>query len=624
MLFFLSVQTYSQVLQDSLTLSNPSGKNKLSSSFEKLLNTSNLNSRLRFSSKISDWNISINENYRSTVISSSTKSITDEHLFLLTSSYAINDFFEPGLALRHSLYLGDRRLTINQTSYLNGIIFAKFSTQQNIFVTPFGGYSTNEQVGEVDDGPLYGIEGIISDLNFNDFYINANAKFQNEDISPRKNILRKINLNTNNYFQKNFQNLLNAEYTLQRKDFYFTADSIVSSEFDIVNNIQGRTEQNYFIEDRFIYDSGSNIRLGLQGRIRERNIERNTRYISMDNINSSTFDSKIEEFRLDFESMMDYRLDSFNSSFKIGYSEREENHSAKPIEGANEIIFQERQRNEERKSNRSQLITLGVSGNFIISDRDNLVLSFFHRKFKYDTPSEENYDDRDELLSTLGIYYSRDLTPFFQLFFNLDGSVNHIAYIFAERSANNNFNRSIKFQSGGTYRGKNLTTRNIAEVSANYTTYDFEEINPNLKSFSFRQFALKDSTVLRIKNNLGFEIIGYIKLSEQGDFNWKNFSGKPVRFLQEIFIEPKMRTIFYQFLLSIGMRYFSLSTYNYSGNNVRQLKSNYTSIGPMTEIKFLIEGKLQLNLYGYYEFIRTIDNLGQERANLFLNIDWNF
>jgi hypothetical protein len=444
----------------------------------------------------------------------------------------------------------------------------------------------------------------------------------NEDISPRRNIIRLFRAGTDNRIESSFWNHLGIYYSMNRKDFYFVADSIVADEFGITNNIQGRSETNYFVEDRFVMRDNSPFSLILDGRVSQKIVDRNTRYVSNENITTSSFDSEIDEFRLDFQSIAEYREVNYYGSFKLAYSEREENHGAKPIEGANEIIFNERQRLEESKSNRSKFITLAFTGGYDITSNDRISVSLFHRKFIYDTPSPENYDDRDELLSTVAVSYSRSVNPFFDLFLKLDGSQNHIAYIFAERSANNNVNRSIRLQGGGIYRGKNVASKNTAEVSANYTTYDFEDLNPMLKSFSYRQFAVKDSSIIKIFQNLNLEALGYLKLSEQADFNWENFSGKPARYLEEIYFEPRMSAEIFNAYTAIGVRYFSLKTYGYTKENVKVLQTDYQSVGPLTEIRYNAFERLALNLYGYYEFITNESGGNSERVNFYLTVNW--
>jgi len=81
-----------------------------------------------------------------------------------------------------------------------------------------------------------------------------------------------------------------------------------------------------------------------------------------------------------------------------------------------------------------------------------LITSVFHRKLRYDTPSEINFDDRDELLTIARIQYERKINAIFTAFINTEASLNKTVYIFKERSSNNNINRIIKLSGGGIFK----------------------------------------------------------------------------------------------------------------------------------------------------------------------------
>jgi hypothetical protein len=410
-----------------------------------------------------------------------------------------------------------------------------------------------------------------------------------------------------------------------RKDFYFDADSLVNEEYNVEQNIQSRIETRYFFEDKLTFNPvRSNLAFLVNGRLAWRDIDRNTRYVPTDNITVSTFDTKITEFRLDLNGTTSYTEGIFRGLLDLIYSEREEKHNAKYIEGASDIIYNERQEQEARKNNTSRLAILTATGSFDLSESDNLTFSLFHRKLKYDTPSDENYDDRDELLSILRLYYVKGITPFFKLFFNLEGSFNKTVYIFSERSSNNNTRRVIKFSGGGDYKIGILRTLNEAIVSANYTVYDFEDINPNLSSFSFRQLYIKDSTQVQLGKNISIDLEAYVKLSEQGDFNWTDFSGKPFRYLEEIFLEPKLVYRFNKVKLASGVRFFSLKTYKYDQNNVKTLDTKYTSTAPLAEITYIVDSYLMLRCTGWLEYINNESDQKRELTNLFINLNWYF
>jgi hypothetical protein len=219
--------------------------------------------------------------------------------------------------------------------------------------------------------------------------------------------------------------------------------------------------------------------------------------------------------------------------------------------------------------------------------------------------------------------YSKDLSPFFQAFVNAEATINPVVYLFASRSSNNNVNRVLRLAAGGSYRGANVSSLNTFEISANYTVYDFEDISTSLRSFSFRQFTATDSSRIKIGKRFAFVITGYIKISENADLNWGEFTVRPTRFINEIYADPKFLLVFNRSEFGLGVRYFSLRTYNYDGLT-KIPDSDFLSVGPLIDLIFNVYSSLYLKVDGWYEFI-TINNLPeQERANFLMTLNWNF
>ena len=557
LIFLFSLHSvFGQFQADSLSLSKSLINNQLFASFEKMLSTSNFNSGINYNFAFSDWNIYLYENFRSTIIKSSLLNIKDEQSFKNITTYNFSDFFQPGLYVKHNIYSDDRNLGFNEASFLNTFFFAKFIPVSKIQLTPYAGWSLNQQMGERDNGPIYGFEGIIKKLDFNDFLLNCNINFLNEDISPRKNTMRFFNAVLENNFQQNISNSVQFTYSQQKRDFYFTADSIIYEIYSVKNNIQERIETNYQLMDNMtIAAFNSNLKLNLFGGVGIREIERNKKYKNITDLNSDLYDSRIKELKLDLGGNLQYLNDDTYADFKVLFSEKEENYSIKRIDALSEILYELRKEHEKQKSNVSQIFSLSGSFRTIMGKSSGLSLDFFHRKIIYDTPSENNNDDRDEVLSIMGVGYSYKISPFFKLLVNLQGSLNHLVYIFKERSANNNRVRSIKLSGGGEFNGSRIKSVNTAEISANYTSYDFEDKNPNLKSYSFRQLAFKDSTAIKTGKNFETVFFGYFKLSEQGDFYWKSFSGRPVRLLNETFLEPQIFYVYKYFNFGTSYRF---------------------------------------------------------------------
>ncbi len=603
-------------------MSRQSYENKLfSNSFDKQLNTYNFTTQLKYNYSINSFFFGIKELFNSTITKTVTQNIKDEHYLKLFGLYGLSEQFKLGVILNNYIYSDDRSLAINKVTNTNSSFFIKYIPQKNFELTPYAGISYNSQINEKDKGFIYGTEASADKFEFGDFDMSSLLKFQNEDISPRKNTLRLISLNLDSEIEDELTNSITGHFTNQRKDFYSAADQITAQEFGIENNIQSRLESNYLIEDRIKYiPVNSPFSFDMQGRVAWRDIERVTRYVSLQSISSTAFDSKIKESRIELLTSADYKTDELNLSLKFSFLERDEKHSPRKIDGLNEILYNERLNSETQKNNTSQLATISLSGITNLSDYDKLTISIFHRKLKYDTPSNQNNDDRDELLSIGRVLYERKINRFLSAYLNLEGSLNKTVYIFSQRSSNNNIQRILKLSSGGIFEIGNVRSSNSVEISANYTVFDYEELNPNFRSYSFRQFIFRDSTNFKLNKNIRLFFSGYVKLSEQGDFKWSNFSSKPLRFLDERFIEPKLFYDYAQLSFGIGLRYFSLSSFNIKNGKLKDKVSDYISIGPLSEITYEISDSISFKTYGWYEFITTTDNVKREMANFNLKL----
>lgn len=599
-------------------------QNILSSVFDKQLNIYSLNTILQFHKSFDPLLLDVSENYSSTFIKSTQNSTRDEHFFSASGNYLLLPELSFGILANNNIYSDSRQIDINQASSSSVTAFSQIMPQQRITIAPFAGYTSNSQVGEVNNGPVYGGEGFINGLSFSGTEITSLLKFKNEDISPRKNTLRYIDFSAVNVLEKNVSDSITYQYYEDRKDFYFEADSITSAQFNVVNNIQSRIEtdnifQNILNYNRFL-EGFNEI---LVGTVSWKTIDRDTRYRSILLPSSSIFDTKVNEMKLELETTTEYHTQIFNGALKLNYSERDENHITKNFPGINQVFYLERQDIESRKNNIAKRIALSLIGFINLSDDDKIFFSLLQNKLRYDTPSPENFDDRDELLSIARIKYIRTITPFFDAFINLEGTLNHIVYIYSESSSNNNINRIIKLESGGDYHGKNFFSTNSFSVMANYTVYDFEDINPTYRSFSFRQFSANDSSRIILTDNLSFIHNGYIKLSEQGDLKWASFSTHPTRFLEEIFSEPKFAAYLGQLSFTFGARFFSLSTFDYNGTQ-KVLNSSYVSVGPLTEFSYSIYNNLSFILTGWFAYVSVTNLANSEQANLNMQLNWKF
>ncbi len=595
----------------------------LNTKFYKQLNIYNLVTAFKYSDSYEKFYYSIGENFNSTIIKSNDKNIRDEHYFNLSSGYKITPKIEAGITAKNNILSDSRKIEINSASNSSLLLFSKYNYDYNAYLAPWFGYTNNRQIGISDYGYIYGLEGMIDKQKLADFEINSSLRLYNEDISPRKNYLRNIRFSLNEEFDNNIKNEVTVGFNQLRRDFYFKADSTTAGDFGITNNIQSRTETYYYLTNDFTYLNFLDyFSLNVVGSVFWRNVLRNTKYKSLNIASSSIFDTKIKELRFEFESSLKYKSESFSSELKAAYSEKDERYTTIYLEGVNKIFYTTREEIESQKNNISGKIYITAFTDFKLSKKDIFNVSLLHFKLKYDTPNEKNYDDRDELLSIFRLRYTRIISPFFSAFINTEGNLSKLVYISAKRSSNNYTNRVLKLSSGGFYTSSIVSSFNSFEVSANYTVYDFEDINPNYKSYSFRQFSYVDSTQINFTSDISLKVFGYLKLSEQGELKWNNFSLRPTRFLEESLLIP---TIFYtwnKFICGLGIRYFSLKTFSYKQAE-KILESFYSSIGPTTEINYNLSENASINFSSWYEFI-NLHNNNNKNENININFDLNW
>ncbi|MCH7972826.1 MAG: hypothetical protein IH949_02860 [Bacteroidetes bacterium] len=627
LLICLSASTTSiaQNLSDSLQfLNNEFPQSLLLTNFDKQLNTFRLRSGLNFNKRFGKFQFFANENLTSTLIRSTENNVRSEHSLFISSAYKINNNIDLGLHIINNILTDSRDIGINKAAISSITFYTKYSPKNDIYLSPFLGYSNNNQIGQTDYGLIYGFEGLMNDYLLSDIKLNSMLRLVNEDILPRKNSVRAFNVHLENNFDKNIQNSFTVKYSRNRKDFYFLADSSTASIFNVKNNIQSRIETDFYFEDRLGNDNAlANIKWNIAGRLLWRNIDRDTRYKTSSVISSSLFDTRINELRIEMESLVSYTGSFFKSVLRILYNERDEKNTIKNFEDNQSLLFEEKSKSESRKNNNAKRISLSLSGNLNLSESDKINFSLYQNKLRYNTPSSENFDDRDELLSILRLQYVKTFTPFFEGFVNIDATISQTVYIFSEKSSNNNINRVFSLSAGGKYSGKMVKTTNSFSVSANYTVFDFEDINPNFKSFSFRQFTARDSTSIKFSRRLSLLSYNYIKLSEQGNLQWNEFTTTPTRYLEEIFSETKLIVKSSRLSYAIGLRIFLLNTYNYRGAE-KVIDSKFLSIAPITEIKFELLDVLYFRLYGWYEFITLNNGQSKQETNLSMQMNYYF
>ncbi len=585
---------------------------EIATAYNKFLNIHNFSNALNSAYSIGNWEFLASNNFNSTFIEAAPKIIRDDNLFLFTTRYKVLEFLKFGGFMKSRIVTDNRKIGLSNVSENTFGILSEIKPVNALIIQPLTGYKLDKQLEQIDKGFIYGADAFLNNFELSQYFFNSNVKYLNENLGPRNNLLLNSRFEVLKEFTKDIRNSFSLDFNEVKRDFYIKLDSSSANFFQTQFNIESRKDNTLSITESLLYNGILEIiDFEFSGNLFLRSVKRSTLYKLLTPPSKNVFDTRVNEFRLNISSSLNFRLGNLNSNFKFIYSERDEKHLVENLPNIPQNFYLDRMEDELKKNNSSVRIQLGSDNSLNIYGKDTLFLNLYLSKLKYDTPSIENFsnkssifrDDRDELLTIGRLTYQKYFSHFFYTSVLLEAYMNHLVYIFAERSSNNNWNRVLRLRSNSNYRSKSFSTSNTFEVLANYTIYDFEDLLQTTRSFSFRQFSFMDSTRLALSNKFFTALFFGLKLSEQGSLNWKSFSTKPMRHINELSGELKFGMMLSNFSnINLGFRLFSNREFRYEGNEKVEA-SNVLSIGPVIDLNIYLKENLTLVGYSWIEFI---------------------
>ncbi|MBE0558196.1 MAG: hypothetical protein IH628_13270, partial [Proteobacteria bacterium] len=328
-------------------------------------------------------------------------------------------------------------------------------------------------------------------------------------------------------------------------------------------------------------------------------------------------DRTIEEFRYFGGISGSTRIWSWlTGGFTISYDERDEKHHVLEDPGVSDSEFDRQQQSARRLNNVAKRSSLGARLLSPITRRDSLQFVGSASILRYDTPDTLNIDDRDELLIVLGLGEQHRSSDEFLVELMVEATLSHLVYLNQFTSANNNWNRILRFRARTEYTpARWLWTVNSAEVLANYTVYDFEQQVRSVKSFAFRQALWVDSTSIAFDRTLSLLFTGSVRIYERGLLKWTDFKERPEDFFLEQFYWPRfVLRVRKQLSMGVGYRFFAQDRYVYEGAE-RQFSRRLMSRGPTAHLSWDGADFQQAKIEGWLEsqfdggrVVRTIPN----------------
>ncbi len=165
---------------------------------------------------------------------------------------------------------------------------------------------------------------------------------------------------------------------------------------------------------------------------------------------------------------------------------------------------------------------LQIMTGFETPSMDSSIVEVGVSRYRFDTPDELDYNDRDELSWHVGIRSGTQITSTVGIRGGVEANLNHLVYIHRSRSGENRWTRQFTLFSEVPWQDYPITNRARFAVSAHYTDYDFLPFDLT-RSRLFRTFTAVDTFRFDASRGWGGEIAGSGQLNDHGQLDWSEW-----------------------------------------------------------------------------------------------------
>ncbi|HOV91757.1 MAG TPA: hypothetical protein PLC04_01590 [Candidatus Kapabacteria bacterium] len=506
---------------------------------------------------------------------------------------------------------------MSQLSRLNGLIGISYLTGERSQMQLMYGYENNKQLDLQSKGNIINFNAYQKDYYFQDFIINTDLSLNFLNLNQgRKNQDINAHISLERYFEDSTNLLMEFAYNKLQTNLlsYPANDTILPIEKRVENTFAG----NLFIQYKIIKPI-------LIGAVVDYNLITVSRdfHQQIAAIPYSAFYRNINQNNINFQVFARIYIGNFSENIYLNIKDITEKNSLsnKFSQNTNELtqyqnLESQRDYNDYRISLYSQS-TYNISESSIISAIYNISLN------RYDTPSKDNYDDRDELNQIISLQFYHRFSSIMNFNLVFENKSTHYVYILSQRSAFNNWNRIYRLSPQMDYYGIRLQSHPQFEVLANYTAYDYELNLSNLKSFSFRQISYKDSINYKLTKSVNLKSNVNIKYSERGVLYWKEFAETPQNSISEYFLRVILEKNYNNLGIGSGMRYYNTSQKRI-GSPTGEFDYRFISTAPEVEISYKLYNNWSVSISGWYEFQSINNRSKNEATNLFVSVNMVF
>ncbi|MDR0928062.1 MAG: hypothetical protein LBO69_09920 [Ignavibacteria bacterium] len=512
----------------------------------------------------------------------------------------------------------------NQLMRLSGIAGISGSIADVATYKLLAGIEDNKQSGIKATGSLFKANAEVNNWDIDGYLLNSSLSSELLFLSDNRSSKDiDVNAGIGKTFSKDEQFQVNIRYKMQGRDFVQNNYNMLSDtnrivEANVNNRISANIIGNWILAEGYL--------MSVDGGVENINVHRNYNAL-YETINYSYVDRYYNElsWNIKAEAIMQHSNSiPVESKIAILVTNRNEQNYLEPRYDIDNLTLTNLQSLEAQKDNTSLTTGLQYYATATIRKTDTLQLKLSLMKTEYDTPSNANNDDRDELNHIASLTYIRKFSKILTVIASLNYSQNHLVFIHKERSSQNNWNRILGLNTGVRISTEKVLYFPQFEVLANYSVYDFETNLNKPRSYSYRHITYKDTLSIQLHNKYFISNKITARLYEQGKLYWSAFAELPQQRNIELSANPMLYYKFNeQHKLGLGGRIFNLNNSRYTSTSGFINSNDIISLSP--EINYSIKfNRVTLNCNGWLEYRFQNSKFDKVIPNFYINTAYNF
>jgi hypothetical protein len=463
-----------------------------------------------------------------------------------------------------------------------------YSPQDNLMITGVAGGRWDRREGYYDHGYNASLTGRLDSVILSGYKNDLDLFLEQEELGDRLNRDLKLNYGLEMEFSPRSTNRLFVHYRQKRYDYHIWGTGSIGSRFDGDRSLQ----------NQLLYDINNNIRLLWDtqfGDFRHEDRSANGTTVRLET-NTAT--------ALTLRAAQKLVAEWIRLRFDWGAQE--------DVTGLK----------RERGTNLESGITCSVTS------RDSLDFTTSVRKRQYDTSDTSNYDDRDRLRYDFDLFYEHDFSSQFKVSQRAEVILEHLVYIFGQKSDQNNWNRIFRLLPEIYFKPHpDISNRARFELVANLSDYDFELDPAFIRSTIYRRYTASDS--LTWSPHSGWDVVGEYSLSleDGGRLLWDQW-------IQQI--SEEYRSHLFSLILErhtqmgirfdLGFTIYERKGWEYSvgtDGQTQKLPFYYlTRWGPLLRLSYPSNARVTIEAGGDLSWVHEWDRSDYTIVNLDLRATW--